>query len=127
MNAYEKIIKTMREEAKNGVDLPSFGFAEMTSETSLNYNGLDFEEDDIVFAEHLKTREVKVTLNKTIETEKYPEPEEEPGHKHKVKINLNKEKVKVTTTLKEGDVVFGFIVDYDDDEKFLVLCKVGGV
>ena len=49
MNPYEKLIKTMREEAKNGVDMTSFGLATMTGEKTLTYNGMEFEEDDCLF------------------------------------------------------------------------------
>ena len=131
MDAYEKLIMTMRNEAAKEIDLPSFGFAEMTSESSLNYNGLDFDEDDIIIADHLVEREVEVTATaKTESVEDHSHPlspgstGSAGGHYHDIK--LNKKKVKIHSDLKEGDTVFGFMVDYEDDEKFLILCKVGG-
>mgnify|MGYP006908893465 CR=1 FL=1 len=59
MNPYEKLIKTMREEAKNGVDSISMGLATMTGEKTLTYNGMEFDEDDILFSDHLTQKIVK--------------------------------------------------------------------
>ena len=76
MNPYEKLIKTMREEAKNGVNMASFGLATMTGAKSLVYNGMDFDADDCLFADHLlKKRVNKLDFNIDDDT-----PSEHEGH-----------------------------------------------
>ena len=131
MDAFEKIIMTMRNEAKNGVESSSFGIAEMTSENTLSYNGLDLEEDDIIIPDHLKEREIEATVEvKTESVADHSHPlspgstGDAGGHYHDIK--LEKKKVKIGQGLKEGDSVFGIMIEYDDDEKFLILCKIGG-
>lgn len=119
MDAYEKLIKTMRNEAKQGIDLPSYGLAVMTSETSLSYNGLELEEDDIIIPDHLSQKVVK-KVDFTIE-----DNVSSPNigyHRHPWTDNSQ-----YTRLLKEGDVVFGFMIEEDDDQKFLIVCRIGGV
>jgi hypothetical protein len=118
MNPYEKLIKTMREEAQNGVDSVSMGLATMTGEKSLTYNGMEFDEDDLLFADHLTTRAVK-KVDFTIE-DNVASPNE-GYHRHPWT-----DKSKYISKLDEGDVVFGILIDTDDDQKFLVLCRIGG-
>jgi hypothetical protein len=119
MNPYEKLIKTMREEAKNGVDMTSFGLATMTGEKTLTYNGMEFEEDDCLFADHLLKPRLEVL---DFENKKnIPIPDDEEHHYHKWKDNST-----YIEPLKSGDTVFGILIDTDDDQKFLVLCRVGG-
>ena len=115
MNGYEKLIMTMRKEAKNGVNETSFGLAEMTGEKTLSYNGMDFDEDDVLFADHLLKPRLEVLdfeLKKNI-----PLPDDDEHHYHKWKDEST-----YIEPLKSGDVVFGLLVD----EKFLVLCRIGG-
>lgn len=118
MNPYEKLIKTMREEAKNGVDSISMGLATMTGEKTLTYNGMEFDEDDILFSDHLTSRAVK-KVDFTIE-DNVASPNE-GYHRHPWT-----DKSKYMSKLDEGDVVFGILIDTDDDQKFLVLCRIGG-
>lgn len=118
MDAFEKMIKTMREEAKKGVKLPSFGLAEMTGADSLIYHGMKFEADDILVADHL-TKKRLTKLDFEIKRE-YP-IEDTEHHYHKWE-----DKSEYIKPLKSGDVVFGFLINADDDEKFLVMCRVGG-
>lgn len=120
MDAYEKIIKTMREEAgkEAGDMLPSFGLAEMTGEKTLSFNGLDFDEEDVLFADYLLNRAIK-KVDFTIGDDT---PSENEGHH----VHPWTDKSKYMSKLAAGDTVFGFIIDDDDDEKFLVLCRVGG-
>ena len=118
MDAFEKLIKTMRNEARQGIDLPSFGLAVMTSATSLSYNGLELEEDDIIIPDHLKHKVVK-KVDFTIE-----DNVSSPNigyHRHPWS-----DQSQYTTTLAEGDTVFGFMIEQDDEPKFLVLCRIGG-
>ena len=115
MNGYEKLIMTMRKEAKNGVNETSFGLAEMTGEKTLTYNGMDFDEDDLLFADHLLKPRLEVL---DFENKKnIPLPDDESHHYHKWE-----DKSTYIEPLKSGDIVFGLMID----EKFLVLCRVGG-
>lgn len=118
MNAYEKLIMTIREESAKEVDLPSFGFATMTGEKTLNYNGLDLDEDDVIFADSLLTPAVKKVDFEITQEQTYHETHHNHGWT---------DKSKTMGKLNEGDTVFGIMVDYEDDEKFLVLCRVGGL
>lgn len=118
MDAYEKIIKTMRDEASKEINMPSFGFAEMTSEKSLIYNGLDFDEDDVIFADYLLSPPVRKVDFEITQEQTYHETHHNHGWTDKSK-NVEK--------LRAGDTVFGIMVDYDEDEKFLVLCRIGGL
>ena len=116
MNAYEKLIKTMRNEAKNGVSGSSYGLATIT-DTGLTYNGMDFEDDDILYADYL-TKPRLTTLDFLIKKE---QPYEETHHNHDWK-----DKSEYIEPLAAGDVVFGILIKADDDEKFLALCRIGG-
>lgn len=118
MNAYEKLLKTMREEAANGVASSSYGLATMTGTDSLNYKSMEFEADDCLFADHLLEKRLK-KLDFDIEDN---EPSEHEG-KH---IHPWTDKSEYIPKLKSGDVVFGILIDTDDDQKFLVLCRIGG-
>jgi len=119
MNPYEKLIKTMREEAKNGVDSTSFGLATMTSATTLSYNGMEFEEDDILISDHL-TQDIVTKVDFTIDDNT---PSEHEGYH----VHPWTDKSKKIKKLKRDDLVFGILIDADDDDqKFLVLCRIGG-
>ena len=118
MDAYEKLIKTMRNEAQQGIELPSYGIATMTGLDSLSYNGLELEADDIIIPEHLSEKLVK-KVDFTIE-DNVASPNE-GYHRHPWT-----DKSKCIEALKEGDTVFGFMIDEDDEQKFLVLCRIGG-
>lgn len=117
MDAYEKMLKTIREESEKAVKLPSYGIAEMTGEKTLTYNGMEFDEEDVIVADYLTERSVK-TVDFTINQE---QPLGEGHHNH---TWTNKSVYR--PKLKSGDVVFGFLIDYEDDEKFLILCRIGG-
>ena len=118
MNPYEKLIKTMRQEAANGVESASFGLATMTGAKSLTYNGMEFDDDDCLFADHLlKKRVNKLDFKINDDT-----PSEHTGHH----VHTWEDKSEYITPLKIGDVVFGILIDTDDDKKFLVLCRIGG-
>lgn len=119
MNPYEKLIKTMRDEAKNGVNMASFGLATMTSANSLTYNGMEFEEDDILVADYL-TQDLITKVDFTIGDNA---PSEHEGYH----VHPWTDKSKKIKKLKENDLVFGIIIDADDDDqKFLILCRIGG-
>jgi len=118
MNPYEKLIKTMREEAKNGVDMASFGLAEMTGADSLTYNGMEFEADDCLFADHL--------LEKRLKNLDFEIGDDEPSEHEDHHIHPWTDKSEYITELQSGDTVFGILIDTDEDQKFLVLCRVGG-
>lgn len=118
MDAYEKLLKTMRAEAKQGIDLPSYGLAVMTSDTTLTYNGLELEEDDIIIPDHLTTKTVK-KVDFTIE-DNAPSPNE-GYHRHPWT-----DKSEYTDEIGEGDIVFGFMIEQDDEQKFLIVCRIGG-
>lgn len=118
MDAYEKLIKTMRNEAAQGISLPSYGLAVMTSETTLSYNGLELEADDIIIPDHLAIKVVK-KVDFEIEDD-VPSPNVD-HHRH-----TWKDKSKFTELLAEGDVVFGFMIEQDDEQKFLIVCRIGG-
>lgn len=118
MNPYEKLIKTMREEAKNGVDSISMGLATMTGEKTLTYNGMEFDEDDILFSDHL-TQKIMKKVDFTIGDNT---PSEHEGYH----VHPWTDKSKYISKLDEGDLVFGILIDTDDDQKFLVLCRIGG-
>lgn len=53
MNAYEKMIKTMRAESDRHYDPFRLKVAEMTSGTTCRYANIDLDADDLLFAEHL--------------------------------------------------------------------------
>lgn len=109
----------MREEAKNGVDSTSFGLATMTSATTLTYNGMEFEEDDILISDHL-TQDIVTKVDFTIDDNT---PSEHEGYH----VHPWTDKSKKIKKLKRDDLVFGILIDADDDDqKFLVLCRIGG-
>ena len=118
MNPYEKLIKTMRQEAANGVTPASYGLATMTGADSLTYNGMEFESEDCLFADHLLEKRLKKLDFKIGDNE----PSEHEG-KH---IHPWTDKSEYIPKLKSGDVVFGILIDTDEDQKFLVLCRIGG-
>lgn len=118
MNPYEKIIKTMRNEANNGVEKSSFGLAVMTGADSLTYNGMEFEAEDCLFADHLLEKRLK-NLDFKINDDT---PSENEGHH----VHPWTDKSKYIPALKSGDTVFGILISTDEDQKFLVLCRIGG-
>lgn len=117
MDGYEKLIMVMRGEAKKGVPGSSYGLAVMAGADSLTYNGMSLDADDIVFADYLTKKRVN-KLDFDIEKE-----EELPEGHHNHKWTDKSTYIK---PLKEGDVVFGIMLDVDDEQKFLVLCRIGG-
>lgn len=117
MNGYEKLIMIFRDEAKKSVPGSSYGLAVMTGDDTLSYNGLELDSDDVVFADYL-TKKRLTKLDFEINQEE-PLPESHHNHEWTDKSTYIK-------SLKEGDVVFGIMLDVDDEEKFLVLCRIGG-
>ena len=118
MDAYEKLIKTMRDEASKGVDMPSYGMAVMTGADSLSYNGLELEVDDIIIPDHLA---IKWATEVDIEVDDDVSSPNEGHHRH-----TWTDKTTYTKPLEEGDIVFGFMITEDDDQKFLIMCRIGG-
>lgn len=118
MDGYEKLLMVMRGEANRAVDMPSYGLAEMTGSDSLNYNGLEFESDDILIAEHLKERYLTKLDFQIHAQSKYDT--DDPRYE----AHTWTDKSKYSEELKKGDTVFGMMVADDDDVKFIVLAKV---
>ena len=114
MDAYEKMIMTMRNEAQNSVQGSSFGLAVMTGTDTLTYNGLELDADDILIADHLTMRRLS-RLDFSIQSS--------GGTSHSHGWTDQSEYIE---PLAEGDIVFGVMIESDDDQKFLVLCRVGG-
>lgn len=117
MNGYEKLIMILRDEAKKSVPGASYGLAVMTSSDTLTYNGLSLDADDIVFADHLQKKRLCKLDFEIDHEENLPEGHHNHGWE---------DKSTYIKPLKEGDVVFGIMLNVDDDEKFLVLCRIGG-
>lgn len=63
MNGYEKLIKTMREEAGRNQTKYPVKIAVMTSPTTCKYGNMELDSDDLLFAEHLTHSEKKTILN----------------------------------------------------------------
>ena len=107
INPYEKIIKTMREEASRNAPR-TLQLGEMISLTSVEIGELTFEDDELLFSEHLLHDSV-TKVEKIHDTETI---EEEP-----VMVNT----IEKINKLKAGDTVLCFVID---DETCIIIDKV---
>lgn len=110
INPYEKIIKTMREEA--GRNTPrTLQLGEMISLTSVEIGELTFEDDELLFSEHLLHDSVT-------KVEKVHDTEVIDGQP--VMVN----KSEVLAKLAAGDTVLCYVID---DETCVIIDKVVSV
>lgn len=120
MNGIDKLVMVMRKEGeRNNPDPLVLG--EMTASDKCNIKGMDFEGDDLYFADHLLDHEIDVTIEgwKTEARSGGSGYAEFASHDHDIKIN--KKKMKVHTTLKEGDTVLCYRIS---DDKYVIIEKV---
>ena len=115
MNAYEKLLMTMRTEAGRSVKTASAGLAVMTGDRTLSYNGLELEEEDILIADHLKVKRMK---------QFDLEIRESYGSSEVMHTHGWVDHSEYIEPLKEGDIVYGTMLGTEDDRKFLVLCRI---
>ena len=110
INPYEKIIKTMREEASRNAPR-TLQLGEMISLTSVEIGELTFEDDELLFSEHLLHDSVT-------KVEKVHDTEVIDGQP--VMVN----KSEVLTKLAAGDTVLCYVID---DETCVIIDKVVSV
>ena len=120
MEGMEKLIKVMRKEgSRNNPDPLVLG--EMTSSDKVEIKGMEFEGEDLYFAEHLLDHDVETTITgwKTQAKSGGSGYAEFASHVHEIEIS--KKKVKVHTTLKAGDLVLCYRIE---DDKYVIIEKV---
>lgn len=108
MDGYEKILKTIRSESKRDTSNP-LRIAVMTSKTSCDMGGIELEQDDLYFAEHLLKKSV-YDLDFEIAASGGD------SHSHEWKDTS-----KYIQPLKSGDLV---LLAKVSEEKFVVLEKI---
>ena len=109
MNAYEKIIKTMRSEAGRTKQGFALKIAEMTSPNSCKIGQIELDKDDIYVSEHL-TKRVLNKLDFNIESS--------GGTSH---VHKWSDKSEYFSPLKKGDIV---LVAQISNLKFVIIDKL---
>lgn len=119
MDAYEKIIKIMRNQGavKNPVSLQ---LAEMTDATSCDVGELHLEAEDLLISQHLTDYEIKIDIEDKGELNSATTTVAQ--HKHDIATFTSIEtKIKVHGKLKKGDLV---LVQRLSDEKYVIIEKL---
>lgn len=120
MNGVEKLIMVMRKEGGRS-NPPPLVLGEMSAPKKCNIKGMEFEGDDLYFAEHLLQHDRKMSISgvKTQGTSGGTDAEAFAFHTHDIEID--KKKVTIETTLKKGDLVLCYRVS---DDKYVIIEKV---